>query len=61
MIPEWSEESFLYRVPSLFPSRWVKKVFVRVPSLISQRGGKANRIPFQSVFLATGGGNLEVV
>ena len=30
-----------------------------MPSSISQRGGKANRIPFQSVVLAMGGLALE--
>ena len=29
VIPEWSEKSFLYRVPSLFLSRQVKKVFCK--------------------------------
>ena len=45
----------MYRVPSQFPSRRVKKFFVRVPSLISQCGGKANRIPLRGVVLAMGG------
>ena len=54
MIPEWSEKSFLCMVPSQFPSRQSKKFFVRAPSSISQRGGKANGIQFRSVVLATG-------
>ena len=29
MIPEWSEKSFLYTVPSPFPSRQLKKVFCK--------------------------------
>ena len=29
VIPEWSEKSFLYTVPSQFPSRQLKKVFCK--------------------------------
>ena len=52
MIPEWSEKSYLYMALSPFPSRQLKKFFVRGPSLISQRSGKTNRILFQSMVLA---------
>ena len=40
-------------------SRQLKKFFVRAPSSISQRGGKADGIQFQSVVLAMGGETLE--
>ena len=54
VIPEWSEKSFLYMVPSQVPSRQSKKFFVRAPSSISQHGGKANGIQFRGVVLAMG-------
>ena len=55
VIPEWSEKSFLCRVLSQFLSRRVKKFFVRAPSKNSQRGEKANRVPFQGMVLVMGG------
>ena len=59
MIPEWSEKSFLYTVPSQFLSRQSKKFFVRVPSSISQCSEKANRIWPWSMVLAMGGVAFE--
>ena len=59
VIPEWGEKSFLYMVPSRFPSRQSEKFFVRALSKSSQRSGKANRSWFQSVVLAMGSVTLE--
>ena len=46
-------------VLSQVPSKKVKKVFVRVPSSISQHGGKANRMPFQSMGLVMSGESIK--
>ena len=54
VIPELSEKSFLYMVPSRVLSRQSKKFFVRALSKNSQHSGKANRSWFQSVVLAMG-------
>ena len=53
MIPEWNEKSFLYRAPSQVLSSRLKKFFVRGLSSISQRSGKANRMQFRGMVLAT--------
>ena len=47
-------------VPSQFPSRPLKKFFVRVPSSISQHGEKANGEPVPKRGFGDGQRNLGV-